>query len=204
MSGSSQDWKLTTISMQRATRHRRKNGLRDRRENLLRSRDSGPNRRTRFDVKSMQMRMALSGILRRFLAIAASTAILSGLAGCSYLQWRRSRAAVREQLKRNPADLALARDYAPQDCYGLVGRISVPSHPHALLAAAFNHGRATELVGWASVDPKRGYYAIMSAIAYCARRAGHRRPGSRPDHIPLAWAPTGSRLPRTAAHSRVA
>jgi hypothetical protein len=37
--------------------------------------------------------MARSGILRRFLAIAAAGAILSGPTACSYLEWRRSRHA---------------------------------------------------------------------------------------------------------------
>ena len=87
--------------------------------------------------------------------------VLASLAGCSYLQWRRARAAARKQLEKNPADLALARDYAPQDCYGLVGRITLPDHPRALLAAAFSHEKSTDLVGWATVDRKRGYYAIM-------------------------------------------
>jgi len=107
------------------------------------------------------MRMARTGFVHRFVVAAAAGVVLASLAGCSYLEWRRARHAAREQLKRNPADLALARDYAPQDCYGLVGRIQVPEHPHALLAAAFSHGNTTDLVGWASVDRARGYYAIM-------------------------------------------
>jgi len=107
------------------------------------------------------MRMARSGVLRRLLSAAAAATLLAGLAGCNYLQWKRNRAAARRQLERNPADLALARDYAPQDCYGLVGRIAVPEHPRALLAAAFSHEQSTSLVGWATVDRKRGYFAIM-------------------------------------------
>ncbi len=91
----------------------------------------------------------------------AAGAILSGLAGCSYLQWKQSKHEERERLKKNPADLALARDYAPQDCYGLVGRIQLPAHAHSLLAAAFSHGKAPQLVGWATVDRKRGYFAIL-------------------------------------------
>lgn len=107
------------------------------------------------------MRPAPTGILGRLLTIAVGGAILAGFAGCSYLQWRQSKHEQRELLKKNPADLALARDYAPQDCFGLVGRIQLPPHSHTLLAAAFSHGRATELVGWASVDRKRGYFAIL-------------------------------------------
>jgi hypothetical protein len=106
------------------------------------------------------MRMARPGVLPRWLAAGLAGAVLCGAAGCSYLEWKRARAAARAQLEKNPADLALARDYAPQDCYGLVGRIAVPEHPHSLLAAAFSHGKP-DLVGWATVDPKRGYYAIM-------------------------------------------
>ena len=67
----------------------------------------------------------------------------------------------RQQLRKNPSDLALARDYAPQDCFGLVGRVQVPEHPHSLLAAAFSHEKTPALVGWATVDLKRGDFAIL-------------------------------------------
>jgi pimeloyl-ACP methyl ester carboxylesterase len=107
------------------------------------------------------MRVARSGVLRRLIAAAAAGILLAGLAGCSYLEWRRARHAAAEQLKKNPADLALARDYAPQDCYGLVGRVAVPPETRTLLAAAFSHGRTADPVGWATVDRTRGYYAIM-------------------------------------------
>jgi hypothetical protein len=107
------------------------------------------------------MRTAASSVLARLFALAAAGTILTGFTGCSYLQWRRSKHEQRERLKKNPADLALARDYAPQDCYGLVGRIQLPAHPHTLLAAAFSHEKATQLVGWATVDRARGYFAIL-------------------------------------------
>jgi pimeloyl-ACP methyl ester carboxylesterase len=107
------------------------------------------------------MRMARSGVLVRLVSAAAAIAVLAAASGCSYLEWRRARAAAREQLRRNPADLALARDYAPQDCFGLVGRVRVPPKTNALLAAAFSRGHTTDLVGWATVDRTRGYYAIM-------------------------------------------
>jgi len=112
------------------------------------------------------MRRALAGFPGRALAVSATTvAILATLSmsgtGCSYLQWKRSKAVQREQLRKNPADLALARDYAPQGCYGLVGKIELPAQTRQLLAAAFRHGPDTALVGWATVDRARGYFAIM-------------------------------------------
>ncbi|HEY1252558.1 MAG TPA: hypothetical protein VGH97_15365 [Thermoanaerobaculia bacterium] len=108
--------------------------------------------------------MRRSGFLRRILVFggaATMLVVLSGLTGCAYLQWRQAKQRQRAQLKKNPADLALARDYAPQDCFGLVGRIRLPGEPRPLLAAAFSHEPASALVGWATVDLKRGYYAIM-------------------------------------------
>lgn len=107
------------------------------------------------------MRRGPSGILGRLLAAAAAAAILIGSTGCSYLQWKQAQHERRVQLKKNPADLALAREYAPQDCFGLVGRIQLPAQSHTLLAAAFSHGGSTQLVGWATVDRTRGYYAIV-------------------------------------------
>ena len=107
------------------------------------------------------MRRGPSGILGRLLAVAAAVEILIGSAGCSYLQWKRAQHEKRQQLKKNPADLALAREYAPQDCFGLVGRIQLPAQSHTLLAAAFSHEGSTQLVGWATVDRTRGYYAIV-------------------------------------------
>jgi pimeloyl-ACP methyl ester carboxylesterase len=112
-------------------------------------------------VKSSQMRVARPGVLSKLLAAGLAGAIVCALSGCSYLAWKRARAAARAELEKNPADLALARDYAPQDCFGLVGQIVVPTHPHALLAAAFSHRQPTDLVGWSSVDRTRGYFAIM-------------------------------------------
>jgi pimeloyl-ACP methyl ester carboxylesterase len=110
--------------------------------------------------------MRSSRFLRRALVFGAAAAmlvLLLELTGCSYLQWRQAKQQQRAQLKKNPADLALAREYAPQDCYGLVGRIRLPAAEESrpLLAAAFSHEKATALVGWATVDIKRGYYAIM-------------------------------------------
>jgi pimeloyl-ACP methyl ester carboxylesterase len=102
-----------------------------------------------------------SGVLRRILAIAVAGAMLLGSAGCSYLQWKQAKQKQRRQLEKNPADLSLARDYAPQDCFGLVGRIQLPAQTHPLLAAAFSHEKPTSLVGWATVDLKRGYFAIL-------------------------------------------
>ncbi len=107
------------------------------------------------------MRTAPPAILGRLLTVAVAGAILTGFTGCSYLQWRKSKHDQRELLKKNPANLALERDYAPQDCFGLVGRIELPSPSHTLLAAAFSHGAKTELVGWATVDRERGYFAIL-------------------------------------------
>ena len=107
------------------------------------------------------MRTAASSILGRLFALAAIGAILTGTEGCSYLQWRRARSQARAQLQKDPTNLALEKEYAPQDCYGLVGRIQLPAHAHALLAAAFSHERATGLVGWATVDRTRGYFAIV-------------------------------------------
>ena len=92
------------------------------------------------------MRRAPAGIPGRTLPVCAAVILLAGLTGCSYLEWKRSKAVQREQLRKNPADLALARDYAPQGCYGLVGKIELPPQTHQLLAAAFRHGPDTALV----------------------------------------------------------
>jgi len=110
------------------------------------------------------MRRGPSGFFPRAVAVCVSASrlvALVGLTGCAYLQWKQAKQQQRAQLNKNPADLALARDYAPQDCFGLVGRIHLSAQPRPLLAAAFSHEKPTALVGWASVDVKRGYYAIL-------------------------------------------
>src|SRR5262249_6693072 len=105
-----------------------------------------------------------SGILRRVVAVCFAAVLfvmLAGLSGCAYLQWRQAKQQQRAQLKKNPADPALARDYPPQDRYRLAGPIPLPAQPPPPPPAALRREKTTALVGWASVDIKRGYYAIL-------------------------------------------
>ncbi len=107
------------------------------------------------------MRKAVSSLLGRLLCVAAVGAILTGSAGCSYLRWRQARSQERTQLEKDPTNLVLEKVYAPEDCYGMVGRIQVSEQPAALMAAAFSHTGRPDLVGSVDVDRKRGYFAIF-------------------------------------------
>ncbi len=71
---------------------------------------------------------------------ALAAALLTGSLGCSYLQWRREKKERRAELKKSPGNLLLEKEYAPQDCYGLTGRVAVPAGTGPVLAAAFAHG----------------------------------------------------------------
>jgi len=56
----------------------------------------------------------------------------------------------------------LEKEYAPQDCYGLTGRVAVPAGTGPVLAVAFDHGGGShELVGWREVIALNGYFAIL-------------------------------------------
>jgi len=64
----------------------------------------------------------------RMLVVAGAAAALAAvLPGCSYLQWRREKKEQRAQLEKSPTNLLLEKDYAPQDCFGLIGRIAIPA-----------------------------------------------------------------------------
>lgn len=107
------------------------------------------------------MRM-LPSVPRRLLcaAAAAGLALLAG--GCSYLQWRRTKAEQRSELAKSPGNLVLEKDYAPQNCFGLIGRIAVPKEQkEPLLVAAVAHGSPSELVGSREILPALGYYGIL-------------------------------------------
>jgi pimeloyl-ACP methyl ester carboxylesterase len=107
------------------------------------------------------MRTPPGGLFRRLSAATVVAAILTAAPGCSYLQWRQTKHDQRQRLKKNPTELSLEREYAPQNCYGLVGRIKPTAHPDPLLAAAFSHARHSELVGSRDVDPASGYFAVL-------------------------------------------
>ena len=71
---------------------------------------------------------ARSTLVGRALLAAAAVALLLGAsAGCSYLKWRREKKEERSELAKTPGNLALDKEYAPQDCYGLAGRVAVPA-----------------------------------------------------------------------------
>ena len=97
----------------------------------------------------------------RIFAAALAAALLLGGAGCSYLQWRREKKEQRAELKKSPDNLVLEKEYAPQDCYGLRGRVAVPKGSGPALAAAFQHGGSRELVGSREVIALNGYYGIL-------------------------------------------
>ena len=77
---------------------------------------------------------------RALLLAGASAALLAAVPGCSYLQWRHEKKEQRAELEKSPANLLLEKDYAPQDCFGLIGRIAIPKEQKSpLLVAAFAH-----------------------------------------------------------------
>ena len=97
----------------------------------------------------------------RLFTAALAAAILAGAGGCSYLQWRREKKEQRAELKKSPGNLLLEKEYAPQDCYGLTGRVAVPAGTGPVLAAAFEHGGGHELVGSREVIQLNGYFGIL-------------------------------------------
>src|SRR5262245_35222810 len=89
--------------------------------------------------------------------------LLGATISCSYLKWRREKSAQRRALEERPWDLALRKEYAPQDCFGLTGRLSIPRDADAdLLVAAFDHAReGLELVGSHEIAAHAGYYGVL-------------------------------------------
>ncbi len=108
------------------------------------------------------MRM-LPSVHRRLLCAAVAGGLLFLAAGgCSYLQWRRTKAEQRSELEKSPGDLVLEKEYAPQDCFGLAGRIAAPAAaPGPLLVAAFAHEGSRELVGSREVVDVTGYWGLL-------------------------------------------
>ena len=98
----------------------------------------------------------------RWLCAVGAVALL-GTSGCSYLQWRRQKAEQRAELAKSPGSLLLEKEYAPQNCFGLLGRITVPpGQTEPLLVAAFDHSSpARELVGSRETLPALGYYGML-------------------------------------------
>ena len=92
---------------------------------------------------------------------AACAALFIATGGCSYLHWRREKAQQRSEIKKSPGRLVLERDYAPQDCFGLTGRVDVPKgEKEPLLVAALAHDSG-ELVGSREIIAETGYYALL-------------------------------------------
>ncbi len=101
---------------------------------------------------------------RRSLCVASVAGLLLlGSARCSYLKWRREKKVEREELKKSPGNLVLEREYAPQNCFGLIGRVTLPdSVKGPALVAAFQHGSpAHELVASREVVKLTGYYGLL-------------------------------------------
>ena len=100
----------------------------------------------------------------RMLRIAGAAATLAAvLPGCSYLQWRREKKEERAQLEKSPTNLLLEKDYAPQDCFGLIGRIAIPAGQKSpLLVVALAHASPQhDLVGSREIVPETGYYGLL-------------------------------------------
>ena len=92
---------------------------------------------------------------------AVLAAVLIVASGCSYLQWRREKKEQRSELKKSPGSLALQKEYAPQDCFGLAGRVVVPKgETEPLLVVAFDH-QSRELIGSREIIAETGYYALL-------------------------------------------
>ena len=114
-------------------------------------------------INSAAMRL---GSLRfgRMLRVAGVAApLLAALPGCSYLKWRHEKSVERAELEKSPTNLELEKHYAPQDCFGLIGRITVPpEQKEPLLVAAFDHASpGHELVGSREILPAVGYYGLL-------------------------------------------
>jgi pimeloyl-ACP methyl ester carboxylesterase len=100
---------------------------------------------------------------RALLLAGASAALLAAVPGCSYLQWRHEKKEQRAELEKSPTNLLLEKDYAPQDCFGLIGRIAIPKEQKSpLLVAAFAHASPPhEVVGSREIIPETGYYGLL-------------------------------------------
>jgi hypothetical protein len=110
------------------------------------------------------MRGLRAAVRRRLFAATLSAFwLLSAAAGCSYLQWRREKKLQRSRLEKNPGDLILEKEYGPEGCFGLAGRVEVPAHsPGPLLAAAFGHsGAERAMVGSREVIAESGHYGVL-------------------------------------------
>ncbi len=94
---------------------------------------------------------------------AVGAVVLLATSGCSYLQWRRQKAELRSELQKSPGSLLLEKEYAPQNCFGLLGRITAPPGvKEPLLVAAFDHaGPSRQLVGSRETIPAVGYYGML-------------------------------------------
>src|SRR5215813_6234468 len=94
---------------------------------------------------------------------AIAVLLLGATISCSYLKWRRDKSAQRRALEERPWDLALRKEYAPQDCFGLVGRLSIPRDVVAdLLVAAFDHDReGLDLVGSHEIAAHAQSYGVL-------------------------------------------
>lgn len=97
----------------------------------------------------------------RFLAaVVAASLLLFGSFGCSYLKWRKQKSEQRSQLAKSPGDLALAKKYAPQDCFTLGGHVELPpEQKEPLLAAAF--ARDTHQLVAARITATLNYYSVL-------------------------------------------
>jgi pimeloyl-ACP methyl ester carboxylesterase len=96
------------------------------------------------------------------LASAAAVSLVL-LPGCSYLQWRHEKKEQRAELEKSPANLLLEKDYAPQNCFGLIGRIAIPKEQKSpLLVAAFAHASPQpDVVGSREIIAETGYYGLL-------------------------------------------
>lgn len=93
----------------------------------------------------------------------AAAAFVVLVPACSYLKWRREKSALRAELEKSPGNLALQKQFAPQDCFGLIGRITIPpEQKEPLLVAAFDHASPGQgVVGTREVVPAVGYYGML-------------------------------------------
>src|SRR5262245_21477342 len=110
------------------------------------------------------MNTPIGRVSRRLLAVTAlAVFVLGATSSCGYLTWRRQKSALRRELKERPWDLALRKEYAPQDCFKLTGRLSIPADVDtAFLLAAFDHATdGRDLVGDHEIGPHSGYYGVL-------------------------------------------
>jgi pimeloyl-ACP methyl ester carboxylesterase len=101
------------------------------------------------------------GRMLRLASVVAVSLVL--VPGCSYLQWRHEKKEQRAELEKSPENLLLERDYAPQNCFGLIGRIAIPKEQKSpLLVAAFAHASPQpDVVGSREIIAETGYYGLL-------------------------------------------